>query len=460
VIPVTDHVGSYRVEPDRAFADRLERELVRRLEVHRDASVGLLAAEGTVIDVPATERYVTELGLGRGKQRCRPRRSRPVMVAAAAAAVAAAVLATAVVARRDADVGRATGLVGNGLIAFVDESVENPATSDIYVVAPDGTGLRALTSTPALIEYAPAWSPDGSRLAFVRSADAEYSPSNEGSWPCRTDCQLVVVDPSTGVETFSTDIAHRGEVPYSLAWSPDGRAIVISSNFRDAWGNVGGGSWRIVDLESGSVTTFPPTYQVGWSPDSEWLALYEENEFGTSLLLVPADRIPTGGLVDVADLAGVRSLLESLESAGFDGSVWMPDGSAMLGTVGHRSIDVVTVADGERRTLIEDGFDPVVSPDGGQIAYSRGETPSGVREMWVAAADGSDRRRVTTSSTPPAWSPDGSLLLAADSQGWFTVRPDGTDRTALGIRDQTLLFPSSRTISSGIDWQPAGAHEQ
>jgi Tol biopolymer transport system component len=129
----------------------------------------------------------------------------------------------------------------------------------------------------------------------------------------------------------------------------------------------------------------------------------------------------------------------------------MPDGSALLVSE-ETQIDVVTIADGERRTLIRDGSDPSVSPDATQIAYQRGDHPD-LKEVWVAAADGSNPRRVTVSLTGPTWSPDGSLLLAEDYLGEFTVRPDGTDRTTLGIRDHTPKF----TIWPGsvIDWQPA-----
>ena len=137
---------------------------------------------------------------------------------------------------------------------------------------------------------------------------------------------------------------------------------------------------------------------------------------------------------------------------------WMPDSSAILDTHWHRSdhesarIDVVTVADGERHTLIDNGFDPVVSPDGRQIAYGREDSPGGVTEIWVANANGSDQRRVAVSSTPPAWSPDSTLLLLSDQQEWFTVRPDGTHRTALGFRVHTFTFPGFPP--SGVDWQP------
>jgi dipeptidyl aminopeptidase/acylaminoacyl peptidase len=451
-------VPSFRAVPDAEFADRLERELLRRLA---EPAVFTLTEVPLVTDVPDAEDDESKPDIEVAERRRRPSPIRLV----AGGLIVAGLIAGLVLVDRSSRESQVAGPppAANGLLAFVGESAENPAESDIYVVAPDGTGLRPLTSTPGFVEYAPAWSPDGSGLAFVRTSDDEFSLANP---PCRTDCQLVVVDPSTGVETFSADIKEMTEVPQSVTWSPDGRAIAISSA-PCAAGGCGPGTSRIVDLEAGSFTTFTPPSVARWSPDGEWLALFKNSDRGASLLLVPADLIPTGGVLDVAGLAGVRPLPEP---EGFDGSVWMPDGSAMLGTHGDWSnsdqrwidvsIDVMTVADGERRTLIEDGFDPVASPDGTQIAYSRDETPGGVKDIWVAAADGSDAQPVTTSSTPPAWSPDGSLLLASDQQGWFTVRPDGTDRTALGIRDHAPSFrgydggPWPGFLASGVDWQP------
>ncbi len=70
-----------------------------------------------------------------------------------------------------------------------------------------------------------------------------------------------------------------------------------------------------------------------------------------------------------------------------------------------------------------------------------------------AATRGSDRHRVARSPSSPTWSPDGSLLLASDDEGWFTVRPDGTGRTEL----PALLSPEPRTLCCPVDppsWQP------
>ena len=174
-----------------------------------------------------------------------------------------------------------------------------------------------------------------------------------------------------------------------------------------------------------------------------------------SVLLVPADLVGTGGVLDVDadDLPGARHLPLQPDSQRVTG--WMPDSSALVVPMLHDlagdqfacSIDVLPVAGGEQRTVIEDGFDPVVSPDGSQIAFLR-EAAGGTSELWVATADGSEPRRVTISLTRPTWSPDGSLLLVMDDEGWFTVRLDGTGRTAI----PPILQLDSGTIERCAEW--------
>jgi Tol biopolymer transport system component len=344
--------------------------------------------------------------------------------------------------------------VANGLLAFDSAPPDDPSRSEIYVIAPDGTGLRALTSTLRLDEYAPAWSPDGSRLAFIRVPGSTDLVDRGG--PCG-GCQLVVVDPLTGVETFSADLPSVSgceglPASVSLRWSPDGEQIMVNDH-NCGVGGCGGPDHDIVDLQSGAWTTIAPFSPIAeWSPDGKWLLLrpLEDGLVGDTLLIVPADLVGTGSVLNVDDdsLPGARRLgLTPEEGKWHDVSGWMPDSSALVDSVAHEvtdrypRVDVIPIDDGgEPRTVIQDGFDPVVSPDSSRIAYLRGSRPDDsrvVKEMWVAAADGSDARRVTTSLTPPTWSPDGSLLLAMDEDGWFTVRPDGTGKTVLPASVQT-----------------------
>ena len=69
--------------------------------------------------------------------------------------------------------------------------------SDIFVIRPDGTGERRLTTSPEFREVWPSWSPDGARILFSRWAHRWYGglsrlPTggrHHGSddWPGRRD---------------------------------------------------------------------------------------------------------------------------------------------------------------------------------------------------------------------------------------------------------------------------------
>ena len=365
-------------------------------------------------------------------RRDRKRRSRRIVAGVAGTAVFVAFVSLLAVVtsggeRTDpAASGQTGGSSGdNGLIAFVGASAESEAGSgtEIYVVAPDGAGLRALTSTPDVSEMAPAWSPDGSRVAFLRNVRTGGG-------------ELVVIDPATGDETFAADIpglSNSDVLPPQ--WSPDGRLIALDVANAD--------TPHVVDLETQTWTTISSGTFLGWSPDGRWFLFALDDG---PLLLVPADLLGTTDLDDVSDLPGVRPLPVQLEDV--SRVTWMPDSTAVALSRPDSSTDVVTIADGQRRTLLEDGFSPSWSPDASHLAYLRcldtrdpvDTVPADQADVdprqpdasvWVAAADGTGARAVATSLVPPIWSPDGSLLLAVAPDGLFTVRPDGTDITRL-----------------------------
>jgi Tol biopolymer transport system component len=122
---------------------------------------------------------------------------------------------------------------------------------------------------------------------------------------------------------------------------------------------------------------------------------------------------------------------------------WMPGDREILVSVqwmdGHRSIGLVSVADGTMRTLRS--FTPpetpaqnlALSPDGRWVAYDVPDQRTRTADIVVLATDGSAERKLIShpaSDLRPTWSPDGRHLLFVSDRGgsvdlWASRVTDG-----------------------------------
>jgi Tol biopolymer transport system component len=165
---------------------------------------------------------------------------------------------------------------------------------DIYVMSRDGSNVRAVTSGQES-DTEPAWSPDGLRIAFARET-AEY----KDIWSMATDGSDVVriTEVHRGRDFCVVLLAS------SPAWSPDGSEIAyslleggnVSCALRGAWDSIhavsadGAGRTRLItDGGRTDPTTREGAYKPAWSPDGTHLAFLDVLQEQERIAIVPRE---------------------------------------------------------------------------------------------------------------------------------------------------------------------------
>jgi Tol biopolymer transport system component len=106
---------------------------------------------------------------------------------------------------------------------------------DIYVMNVDGTNVRRLTNTPGY-DGGPWWSPDGKRIAYRAN-----HPSDSTELRAYRDLLAQGLVRPSKVELFvmnadgsdNRQITSLGGANFGPSWTPDGRRIIFSSNYRE-----------------------------------------------------------------------------------------------------------------------------------------------------------------------------------------------------------------------------------
>jgi TolB protein len=307
-----------------------------------------------------------------------------------------------------------------GLIVFqrFDPKLEK---TRLYTVRPDGRGLRAITR-PAASEdndSQPDWSPDGRRIVFRRFVDVGLPGERAHVFVVRADGSGL--RDLTGASCTGSCLAN--EEP---AWSPDGRRIAFVRTIGPAPParprivgifvmNADGTNLRQLTQRRGTFRT--EDHAPSWSPDGKRIAFMSANT---------TFRPAGASVIYVINADGkrprvVRSLPHGWPAAG--APAWSPGGKRLLystycwfGTCGQPAVGAqlfTTGVDGTgvRRltNLAGNAFDARWSRDGRWIVFVRNARVGPTGDLWTISVDGTALRRVTNavdlSARAPDWGP-------------------------------------------------------
>lgn len=193
------------------------------------------------------------------------------------------------------------------VLAF-DGKARGGTEEGIYTMTEDGGHPRRVTEGPDLF---PEWSPDGTRIAFVRGGYAESTDDDPS--PAYANRNVWVVNSDGSGLRQVTDGRWHG----SADWSPDGQRLVTDSESRVVELGVDGSDRRVLlEGEYGDQS---------WSPDGE--ALVVADGLGLGLGLAEQGQPP----------------VEPLDTPVASSPEWSPDGEWIAFTDGENLADVGVV---------------------------------------------------------------------------------------------------------------------
>ena len=249
----------------------------------------------------------------------------------------------------------------NGRIAYVSHLPSG--LHEIYTMSPDGTERKQLTNNSAY-DSSPAYSPDGSKIAFVSQREGQESG------------KIYTMNATDGTAQRNLSGSTDGRDP---AYSPTGKKIAFAGG-ADIW---------VMNATDGTkqknLTNTPPVngYEVrerdpAYSPDGTKIVFYKESFRPHKVDLYTMN----------ANGTGVKQLTD------YKGQEYSPDWS----------------------------------PSGQRIVFYSFTRTQGTR-IFTIRPDGTDRQLVVKDGKDPVWSPDGLKIAFTRDGHAYTVNPDGTDES-------------------------------
>ena len=343
-------------------------------------------------------------------------------------------------------------------------------TQDLWVFDIDkGSSLQLTSGKAREVSTAPAWSPDGSRIAYIGLRSGEYGLYQKASNGQGAE-ELIYKLPGVGTLTD---------------WSQDGRYLTYHST------DLGGGTLYALPLtaaERKPTEAYRSTKQLSGmrlSPDDRFLA-YMSNESGKNEIYVrPFD--PAAG--SNAAAAGRQVSDQGGQGMAF----WRRDGKELYYLAADRSIMAVSVSTspalevGKPKVLFHPAEEVAVAPGSSSVSRD-GERfviavpPSRLRQLTILDRQGKVVKEVGEPGVyaQPAFSPDGTRVAVtrndpktgnndiwtfdvATGKGYAVTNDVWQDNTPIWSADsKQLAYVSTREQYSGIyrkAWDGSGQEE-
>lgn len=325
------------------------------------------------------------------------------------------------------------GVAQNGSISF-------GADGDVYA-ADQLTGDRTPLIAGPTYDFRSGYSPDGSRIGFLRRTDSTVGPVD------------IVVAKADGTGAQIINDAPLDAPPATWSWAPDSKSIVLITGGADAKYEIFDATLRgpAVVVDTGGLVMEAPVFQ---PPD------------GGHVMFRGASGASVGLYVMDADGSNLHAVIPALENPGddFHGSAWSPDGQQIAyqdaSESGATSQIFVMNADGSGAHAIGtttgdfwDGW-PSWSPDGARLAFGRYDPAMDTYNFAIVSLGDGSVRTVGPAlgsdvNSSGYWSPDGKTFLIVFGAGVgrnpIVLDPDGGP-------DREVPWAAE----TPIDWQRLG----
>ncbi len=358
----------------------------------------------------------------------------------------------------------------SGQIAYIAPRIEG---DDLFIMQSDGSRVSDLGFGDTIKSY-PAWSPDGSQIAYLSTPPLYGVSTPDGNSP--NEVWVINADRSNPRPVSPRDLAlstdfqginpTQARVDYPNfgppRWSPDGKYLAVTGRSSSKTAFLGlistsGGLARYLPVEA------PDAQLIQWSPDGSTIAYIDQMKVGIWLWKPESPEIQGENPQFIRDSVGWDMIF---------GMAWSPDSSSIAILVGSRpdSLVNVTLRKYNRVSGKLEGYIPIFSgnldlestknsslawsPDGRYLAFIPvfSDIHLGNRQILLVRADGSGLLPLVVLERGVGdftWSPDGRWIAFSSGGEVWAASLEAFEAS------QNYLVRISFAAGFGLSWQPA-----